>query len=298
MLFRSRELADLLNFGVGVAMSGVVNYLALNGDNFVVGRWLGAASLGLYGRAYALMNLPYTYSASVMSSVLFPAFAQAQGEPARLRRGYLLMTRVTAMIAAPAMSTLAIAAPHLISSVYGPRWIGVIAPLQILCAAGYFRALYHLGGIVAQSVGWVYRELWRQAVYAGLVIAGALVGLRYGLSGVAMGVDAAILYMFVATGQLALRATGTPWRAYFRVQVAALVTALAASGAALAVRYLLETRQAPSGTIALAVVAAAAVPWSIGLLWSLGQPDMDPLRARLPVSCVRLAGRLASWRQR
>jgi PST family polysaccharide transporter len=144
----------------------------------------------------------------------------------------------------------------------------------------------------------VYRELWRQAVYAGLVIAGALVGLRYGLSGVAMGVDAALRYMFVATGQLALRATGTPWRAYFRVQVAALVTALAASAVTLAVRYLLERHQAPSGTIALAVVAAAAVPWSIGLLWSLGEPDMDPLRARLPVSCVRLAGRLAGWRQR
>src|SRR5260370_16686453 len=118
-------------------MSGVVNYLARNADNFVVGRWLGAASLGLYGRAYALMNLPYTYSASVMSSVLFPAFAQAQGEPARLRRGYMLMTRVTAMIAAPAMSTLAIAAPHLVSSVYSPPWIRVLPPLPILCPPRY-----------------------------------------------------------------------------------------------------------------------------------------------------------------
>jgi PST family polysaccharide transporter len=297
-LLAPRELADLLHFGVGAGMSGLVNYVALNGDNFVVGRWIGAASLGLYSRAYALMNLPYTYAASVMSSVLFPAFAQAQSEPARLRRGYLLMTRVTAMIAAPAMGTLAIAAPHLVDTLYGPRWIGVVAPLQILCAAGYFRALYHLGGIVAQSVGWVYGELWRQAVYAAIVIAGALVGSRYGLSGVAMGVGAAILYMFFASAQLALRATDTSWRAYFRVQVGGLVTAAAASGAALAVRQLLEAWQAPSGTIALAVVAAAAVPWSIGVLWDLGEPDMDPLRARLPVWCVRLAGALASWRRR
>jgi O-antigen/teichoic acid export membrane protein len=293
-----RELADLLHFGLGAAMSGWVNYLALNGDNFVVGRSMGAASLGLYSRAYALMNLPYMYAANVMSSVLFPAFAQAQGEPARLRRGYLLMTRVTAMIAAPAMSTLAIAAPHLVRSLYGPNWIGVVAPLQILCAAGYFRALYHLGGIVVQSVGWVYSELWRQAVYAGLVIAGSLVGSRYDLGGVAMGVSAAILYMFFATAQLALRATGTPWRAYFRVQFAGLATAAAASGAALAARQLLETWQARSGTIALAVVAAAAVPSSIGLLWNLGDQDLDPLRAHLPVSCVRLAEMLASWRRR
>jgi PST family polysaccharide transporter len=297
-LLGRRELADLLRFGVGAAMSGWVNYVALNGDNFVVGRWIGAASLGLYSRAYALMNLPYTYAAAVMTSVLVPAFAEAQGDPARLRRGYLLTTRVVAMIAAPAMGTLAIAAPHLVRSVYGARWIGVVAPLQILCAAGYFRALYHLGGVVAQSVGWVYSELWRQAIYAALVIGGALVGSRYGLGGVATGVGAAILYMFFASAQLALRATGTSWRAYFRVQIAGLVTAAAASGVAVAVRQSLETWQAPSGTIALAVIAAAAVPWSIGLLWNLGEPDLDPLRARLPVSCVRLAGAMAGWRRR
>ena len=48
-------------------MSGLVNHAALNADNFVVGRWLGAASLGLYSRAYNLMNIPYTYSAVVIS---------------------------------------------------------------------------------------------------------------------------------------------------------------------------------------------------------------------------------------
>ena len=33
---------------MGAWISGLVNYLALNVDNLVVGRWLGATSLGLY----------------------------------------------------------------------------------------------------------------------------------------------------------------------------------------------------------------------------------------------------------
>src|SRR5947207_7214842 len=69
-LLARRELADLLHFGLGAHVSGCVNYIALNGDNLVVGRCLGATSLGLYSRAYTLMNLPYTYTASVMSTVL------------------------------------------------------------------------------------------------------------------------------------------------------------------------------------------------------------------------------------
>src|SRR5439155_23366379 len=115
-----------LHFGFGAAMSACVNYVALNGDNFVVGRWSGAASLGLYNRAYTLMNLPFTYAASVMSGVLFPAFAYVQGEPVRLRRGYLLTTQITAVIAAPSMATMAVAAPHLVRALYGPQWSGVV----------------------------------------------------------------------------------------------------------------------------------------------------------------------------
>jgi PST family polysaccharide transporter len=281
-LLAARELQELLGFGLGAAASACVNYVALNGDYFVIGRLMGAFDLGLYTRAYGLMNLPHTYAAGVMSGVMFPVFAQVQGEPARVRSAYLLVTRLTAMIAAPAMTTMAIVAPHLVRGFYGPQWTGAVVPLQILSIAGYFRALYHLGGIVAQSVGRVYGELWRQVTYAAAVVGGTLVGSRYGLPGVAIGVSAAILYMFMATGQLALRATATPWRMYLRVQVAAIATAVFTGAVALAVRLLLEAAHLSAAAIALAVLAAAAVPWSLGMLWTLGEPELEPLRASLP----------------
>jgi PST family polysaccharide transporter len=287
-LLAPRELEDLLGFGLGAAVSACVNYIALNADYFVIGRLMGAFNLGLYSRAYGLMNLPQTYAAGVMSVVMFPALAQVQGEPARVRSGYLLVTRLTAIIAAPAMTAMAIVAPHLVRALYGPQWIGAVVPLQIFSLAGYFRALYHLGGVVAQSVGRVYGELWRQVTYAAAVIGGTLVGSRYGLPGVAAGVSAAILYMFVATGQLALRATGTPWRVYFRVQVGAVVTAGFTGAIALFVRFLLEVGRVSSAMITLAVLAAAAVPWSLGMLWTLGEPELEPLLASLPRPGIRL----------
>jgi len=298
-LLARRELKELLHFGFGASVSACVNYVALNADNFVVGRWMGAASLGLYSRAYSLMNLPYTYAASALTGVLFPAFAEVQADTARLRRAYLLATQFTAMLAASAMATMAIAAPHLVRSLYGPRWIGVVAPLQILCVAGYFRALYHLGGVVAQSVGRVYSEMWRQAVYAALVIAGVLAGTRHGLWAVAVGVSVAILYMFVATAQLALRVTGATWRMYFGVQSGALATAVITCAVALCTRLLLEAMHARSSIIAVAVVAGAAVPWALGIGWNLGQQEFEPIRAGLPqlwVRAVETLGRLGGSR--
>ena len=292
-LLARRELADLLGFGFPAAASGCVNYLALNGDYFVVGRLMGATNLGLYSRAYGLMNLPQTYAAAVMSSVMFPAIAQVQSEPARARAGYLMVTRLTAIVAAPAMAIMVMVAPHLVRFVYGPQWSGAVLPLQILAIAGYFRALYHLGGVVARALGRVYGELWRQLAYAAVVIGGTLAGSRYGLPGVAMGVSVAILFMFVATANLAMKATGTSWPVYMGVQRDALLTASFTSVVALAVRILLERNRASSAIVTIAVLAAAALPWSVGVLRTLGEPGLEPLQASLPASIRRLVQALS-----
>jgi O-antigen/teichoic acid export membrane protein len=225
-----------------------------------------------------------------MSSVLFPAIAEVQDEPARVRSGYLTMTRLTAMIAAPSMTIVVIVAPHLVRWLYGPQWSGAVIPLQILSIAGYFRALYHLGGIVAQAVGRVYGELWRQLAYAALVVGGTVLGSRQGLPGVAVGVSVAILFMFVATGHLALSATGTPWRRYLRVQLEALVTASITGAVALFVRFLLEGLRASNTVITIGVLAAAAVPWTIGMVWTLRMPELEPLRESLPATIRRIVG--------
>jgi PST family polysaccharide transporter len=283
-----QELEQLLGFGAGATMSTWANYVALNGDYFVVGRSMGAASLGLYVRAYTLMKLPHTYVAGALSRVMFPAFASVQTEPARLRRGYLLLIEVIAIVAAPSMAVLAVVAPHFVRALYGPQWLGAVLPLQILCLGGYLRSLYHLGAIVAQSVGQVFQELWREVIYAGLVIAGAIVGSAWGLPGVAAGVSASILYMYVACGHLALRAIGAAWADYFRAQRGGVIASVAAGSVALSTRLMLEVSGASSGAITLAVLAAAAVPWTISLVWLLARPDCEPLREWLPAWGARL----------
>ena len=288
-LLAARELGELLRYGVGASLGTWVNYLALNGDNFVVGRSLGPASLGLYARSYTLMNLPFTFASSVISGVLFPAFAQVQEQPERLQRGFLLATQLTAFVAAPAMATLGVAAPYLVPTVYGEQWSGAVAPLQILCIAGYFRALYHLGGVVARSVGRVYRELFLQVAYAVLVIGGTLAAAPHGLPWVAAAVSGAIVYMFVATAALALNATGTSWATYLRIQRGAVITGAITCSVALGARVLLESLGASNQVIALGILVAASVPWSVGVIRKLGQPEFEQVRAQLPLWPLRLA---------
>ena len=89
-LLARRELRDLLGFGTRVSANQLVGFIGRNGDNLLVGRLLGAESLGLYSRAFNLMMMPINYVTSVLFTVLVPAYAEIQDQRARVGRGFLL----------------------------------------------------------------------------------------------------------------------------------------------------------------------------------------------------------------
>ena len=102
--------------------------------------------------------------------------------------------------------------------------------------------------------------------------------------------------MFVACGHLALRATGATWAEYFRAQRGGVIASVAAGGVALSIRLLFEASGASSGAITLAVLAAAAVPWTISLVWLLARPECEPLREWLPTWGARFLQTLSQSR--
>ncbi len=126
------------------------------------------------------------------------------------------------------------------------------------------------------------------------MIVGTLVGTHYGLAGVAVAVDLAILFMFAATAQLTLGATGLSWGNYFDAQVSAVVVAAATCGVAAALRFALEREHASSPVIAFVLLGGAGLTWVTGLVWNLGDPAFDQLRGRLPPIVARLSDRLSA----
>lgn len=259
------EFRDLIGFGFGATLNRVVSYLSLNGDNFVVGRWLGPALLGLYARAYHLSALPLSYVSNVTWSVMFPAYAEIRSDRPRMRRAYLQAVQFIALVGGPIMAGMVIAAPHLVVGLYGSQWVGAVVPLQLFCAAAVFRTIYHASGAVTHALGELYAEFRRQVVYATLVAVGAVLGTRYGIIGVAAGVGVAILYMYLAMAALVIRLTDCRWRDFFAVQVPGLLLAALVAAAALAARIILEQRVESSLAVLAGIVAASAAVLPIGI---------------------------------
>jgi O-antigen/teichoic acid export membrane protein len=283
------ETRQLFHFGAGMTLSRFANYAALTGDNFIVGRQLGTVALGLYGRAYQLMTLPVSEISDVVGAVLFPAYAEIQNEPERLRRAALASMFVSALVAFPLLATLAVAAPELVVGLLGAEWKGAVLPLQILCAGGVFRMIYSLGDSVARARGAVYAQFWRKAVYALCVFAAALVGSRWGITAVAVGVVGALGITYLLMAQLQVRLIGTSWRAFIWAQVPGLILAMTVAMLALPVAALLRAATLPPLVVlALTLLSCLIAAVTAGFLLPRRWHDQRVLGAlrRAQTDCV------------
>jgi len=152
-------LGELMYYGGGFTASKIANYFALQVDNLVVGRWLGAAALGFYGRAYELMAGPPHLLGDAVDRVLFPAMASIQTDTRRLADAYRRGVALMGLIMLPASLVLFIVAPELILAMLGPRWTAVVTPFQILALGMFLRTSYRISDVTARATAAVYHRV-------------------------------------------------------------------------------------------------------------------------------------------
>jgi PST family polysaccharide transporter len=206
------EIKDLLKFGSGMTLARTSNYVARNGDYFIIGHIIGLEGLGLYSRAYQLALLPSKYFQSILSAVLFATYSRVQDDKAKLHHGYLLSITATSLYTFPLMIVLAIVAPEVMRGILGPAWIDAAPSFRILSLAGIATPIYSLADSLVRARGQVYSQFARHTIYAALVLLGSLIGSRYGVEGVAICVVGAILLMGLMMTKLALRICGANWK--------------------------------------------------------------------------------------
>lgn len=267
-MLERRAMGELLYFGGGFTLARVLGYLASQADKLVVGRWLGAESLGLYSLSSQLMTAPAVIFGQILDRVLFPTMALVQQEPARLARAYRSGVAACALFALPSSVIVAIVAPELVLVLLGRGWEGIVLPLQILSLGMLFRTSYKLSDSGVRATGAVYARAWRQGVFAGAVIAGSLVGQMWGVGGVALGAVAALMINFLLMAQLSLRLTGLRWSEFFVAHVPGLaLAAVIGTGAWALVDRLRALEVSP--LVLLAEVGLFATAGALLLCWLL-----------------------------
>ena len=99
--FDFRNALTLITYGMKYIGTDILSVLLLNLDYLLVGRYLGAAALGVYVLAYRIPELLILQFARILSKVIFPIYTKMRNIPGEMARGFGRATGYISLLTVP-----------------------------------------------------------------------------------------------------------------------------------------------------------------------------------------------------
>lgn len=115
-------------------------------SSWAVGLALGAAELGLLGRATGLAGLVLERFSAQTSYALLPVLVKACEDPGRRLKAGTLLLRAAAWSTIPVAVLLVLTGPTAVRILYGPQWMDIVPLLPFSAALGVAHA--HLSAVM------------------------------------------------------------------------------------------------------------------------------------------------------
>jgi len=182
---RNSGARAMLKLGRNITGFAMLNVFARNMDVLVIGRQLGAQPLGLYNKAYQLINLPTDNTNEPLNTVALPALSRLVDSPQRYRDAYIRMLEKVVLITMPCVAVMFAASDWIADLILGPQWRQTGAVLALLAVSGLMYPVTNsaLWLLISQGRG---RDMFRWAtIGAPLSILSYVIGLHWGVLGVA-----------------------------------------------------------------------------------------------------------------
>lgn len=192
-------IGELLGFSTSVFATRMLQYSVNNLDKLLLGKALGAQTLGLYDKAQSMMLFPLQNVSRVIGKVMFPSLSLIQTDITRVRDIYLRSTRAIALLTFPMMTGMFVVAESFVFGVLGPHWADLIPVLRIFCVAGVVSSIVTVTGSIYLSQGKAALQLRVNLVTKPITILGLVAGLHWGVLGVATGYTLALFINSVIT---------------------------------------------------------------------------------------------------
>ena len=252
--FNKKAVKELIPFSINLLGFTSINYWLRNGDNLLIGKVLGDGALGIYSKAYSIMLLPLRTVSSTISRVMFPAFSSIQEDRQRIARAYLTITRTIALITFPMMIGLWVVSEDFVLLIFGDQWADMIPLLQVFCFVGLVQSIGTLNGNLYLSQGRTDLQFKVGTIIGILGIGAIVIGLNWGIRGVAY--------------------------AYGAFSLLAVYPSIAIAVALIDLKFLVVAKNLAA--ITLCSLGMGIAVWSVGLLLPVSWPHWANLGIQIP----------------
>ena len=274
---------EMIDYGRHIVGSRFMIFGITNLDDALIGRMLGATSLGFYTFAYRLSNVPATHVTRLVNSVMFPAYSKIQEDHKRVRRIFFDTIQAVGLISIPLALGTMVLGPNFVHNYYQGKWDASILAMQWLVIYGLARSIAANMGNIYRSLGkpqWLtYLATWRLITMGVLLVPAiwwrGIIGVSI-LSAVVAVVDFAIAAWMVN------RLLGGGYRPYFR----RLGPIFLISGISVTIAFLtMKIAPAPYPTIPFLVASIVMV-----LIYAVLSWFFEPIFRRLTLGVLNQMG--------
>jgi PST family polysaccharide transporter len=143
----------LLGYGINIVGVDLLGILLLNIDYLLVGRYLGAANLGVYTLAFRMPDLLILQFARTLSGVIFPIYTRMRDVPGSLSKGFLMTTRYISLITVPLGVGLALLARPFVLAIFTEKWADAIPVVRAISIYAMLLSLAYNAGSAYKAEG-------------------------------------------------------------------------------------------------------------------------------------------------
>ncbi|CAN7318700.1 oligosaccharide flippase family protein [Pseudoduganella sp. LjRoot289] len=258
-----RGAGRILHFGGYAAGGGLIDEAGVVAPDLIVGKLVGVAEAGIYGKAQSVIGLFNQGITSAVSPVAYALFAAQARAGQDVRVAYLTAISCMTALAWPFFAWLALMALPVVRLLYGDQWDSAVPLIQVMCCASALYSMFSMARYLFLAGGHVRAQARLDALSVPVRVAAVLLATPFGLDYVAWGVLLGVLGRCCFTAGYLARLAALPlapqWKAVARSAALAALVALAPLAARLAM---------PPGPLQLMAAASGALAlWLAGVVW-------------------------------
>jgi lipopolysaccharide exporter len=190
------EIHSVLSYSINLIGANVLGFFMRHVDNFIIGKYLGAESLGYYNIAYRIMLIPLENIVDAVKRVLFPILSKLQNNVSESKRIYVVVTYVIFLIICPLMLGIWAINEYFVMYFWGEKWKTLVDLIFLLAPIGILQSFVRLSGSIMAAKGKANLLLYINLFSSLFIIPAFIIGLKWGLIGIATSYLIANLIVF------------------------------------------------------------------------------------------------------
>ncbi len=147
------EITEFLSFGLFQMLEKTVNYFNSQIDALLIGKLFGMEVLGGYNITKQLIMKPLQIVNPIATKVSFPIMSIIKDDRQKLKSVYLKQINLIASVNFSLYVFLGVMATHIVTILYGEKWLHIVEVLQILCFYGALRSIFNPVGSLLLAKG-------------------------------------------------------------------------------------------------------------------------------------------------